>query len=83
VTNLVSQTEGRKQARVSEYSVLIKKYVILRRTMWEVTGENITLHASLFVSPVKYSPGEEIKMDQAYSMYRGKERCIWILGRKN
>ena len=50
--------------------------------MWEETGGNFTLHTSLFVSPVKYSPGEEIKKDQACSMYRGKERCIQILGRK-
>ena len=32
--------------------------------------------------PVKYSRGEEIKMDQACSMYRGKEQCIQILARK-
>jgi hypothetical protein len=50
--------------------------------MWKETGGNFTLHTSLFVSLVKYSPGEEIKRGQAYSMYMGKERCIQILGRK-
>jgi hypothetical protein len=83
VTNLVSQAEGRRQARISEYSVLIK---ICGSKKNDVGGGGdwrkfYIAHVIIFF-PVKYSPGEEIKMDQACSVYRRKERCIQIIGRK-